>query len=305
MILSIGEILVDIFVNGDKKTVYPGGAPFNLACNIKKFNGDISFYGAVGKDQYGEFLSETISARLSEYKLDVLNEYQTTQALVTIDNGERSFRFVRPNGADYHLDIKKLDDDFLKKVDIVHIGSLMLSTTEGREFYYSAVKELKRKNKRISFDVNYRDDIFSSELEAKEIFISALKEADIIKFTEEELELLSGQKDILTGLKTLLNDNQIAVVTLGSKGSIFYSKDKYVQVPTYPLKPVDTTGAGDAFYSYFLYALDNGLDLSRDEEIKKALTYANITGGLTTQKVGAIDSAPSIEEIERFYIEHK
>ena len=71
MILSIGEILVDIFVNGDKKTVYPGGAPFNLACNIKKFNGDVSFYGAVGKDQYGEFLSETISARLSEYKLDV------------------------------------------------------------------------------------------------------------------------------------------------------------------------------------------------------------------------------------------
>ena len=40
MILSIGEILVDIFVNGDKKTVYPGGAPFNLACNIKKFNGE-------------------------------------------------------------------------------------------------------------------------------------------------------------------------------------------------------------------------------------------------------------------------
>ena len=305
MILSIGEILVDIFVNGDKKTVYPGGAPFNLACNIKKFNGDVSFYGAVGKDQYGEFLTKTIKEKLNHYVLDTLSEYETTEALVTIDNGERSFRFVRSNGADYHLDIKKLDDDFLKKVDIVHIGSLMLSTTEGREFYYSAVKELKRKNKRISFDVNYRDDIFSSELEAKEIFISALKEADIIKFTEEELELLSGQKDILVGLRTLLNDQQIAVVTLGSKGSIFYSKDKYVQVPTYPLKPVDTTGAGDAFYSYFLYALDNGLDLSSEEEIKRALTYANITGGLTTQKVGAIDSAPSIEEIERFYIEHK
>ena len=57
--------------------------------------------------------------------------------------------------------------------------------------------------------------------------------------------------------------------------------------------------------AYFLYALDNGLDLSSEEEIKKALTYANITGGLTTQKVGAIDSAPSIGEIERFYIEHK
>ncbi len=305
MILSIGEILVDIFVDGDKRSVYPGGAPFNLACNIKKFNGDVSFYGAVGKDQYGEFLSEAISTRLSEYKLDVLHEYQTTQALVTIDNGERSFKFVRSNGADYHLNLKALDDFDCRKINIIHVGSLMLSEKEGQEFYYSLVKELQKKNVKISFDVNYRDDIFSSEEEAKNIFVSALKEADIIKFTEEELELLSGEKDIRLGLKALLNDSQIAVVTLGSKGSIFYSKDKLIQVPSFPLKPVDTTGAGDAFYSYFLYSLDKGLDLSNDEEIRKALTYANIVGGLTTQKVGAIDSAPTIEEVERFYIEHK
>ena len=53
MVLSIGEILVDIFADGENKRVFPGGAPFNLACNIKKFKGDVSFYGAVGKDEYG------------------------------------------------------------------------------------------------------------------------------------------------------------------------------------------------------------------------------------------------------------
>ena len=149
MILSIGEILVDIFVDGDKRSVYPGGAPFNLACNIKKFNGDVSFYGAVGIDQYGEFLSQAISTRLSEYKLDVLNEYQTTQALVTIDNGERSFKFVRSNGADYHLNLKALDDFDYRKINIIHVGSLMLSEKEGQEFYYSAVKELQKRNIKI------------------------------------------------------------------------------------------------------------------------------------------------------------
>ena len=305
MVLSIGEILVDIFIDGEHKTVYPGGAPFNLACNIKKFKGDVYFYGAVGQDDYGHFLSKTILEKLDKFKLDELEKYETTQALVTIENGERSFRFVRSHGADYHLDVTRLKEFDYSKIKIVHIGSLMLSEKEGRDFYNSAIKELKSKNVLISFDVNYRDDIFDSEEQAKEIFLSALKQADIIKFTEEELELLSGQKDIKLGLKALLNDKQVAVVTLGSKGSIFYSKDKFIQIPTFPLKPVDTTGAGDAFYSYFLYSLDKGLDTSRDEEIKKVLTYANIVGGLTTQKIGAIDSAPTLEEIEDFYQNHR
>ena len=124
----------------------------------------------------------------------------------------------------------------------------MLSYQEGREFYYQACEYIHNHSKcLISFDVNYRDDIFKDEVEAKEIFLNAIKTADIVKFTKEELELLSNQKDVLNGLKSLLNDKQVAVVTLGKDGSIFYSKEKFIKVPSYPLKPVDTTGAGDAF----------------------------------------------------------
>lgn len=66
------------------------------------------------------------------------------------------------------------------------------------------------------------------------------------------------------------------------------------------LKPVDTTGAGDAFYSYFLYRLDLGLDINNDIDIKNTLLRANVVGGLTTQKKGAIDTAPKLEEVEQF-----
>ena len=127
-----------------------------------------------------------------------------------------------------------------------------------------------------------------------------VKEADIIKFTSEELELLSRQKDVLNGLKTLLKPNQVAIITLGKDGSIFYSKDKYIKVPSYPLKPVDTTGAGDAFYSYFLYGIDKGLDMDDDNQIINILKRANVTGGLATQKKGAIGVAPTNEEIDLF-----
>lgn len=301
MVLSIGEILVDIFVEGDNKTIFPGGAPFNLACNIAHFDGDVSFYGAVANDEYGHFLLDFAKEKLSSSLIEVKENRETTQAIVSLNNGERSFKFVRDNGSDYLLDINNLSKFDLNKISIAHIGSLMLSYQEGRDFFYQAIKYIRHNSKSlISFDVNYRDDIFKNEQEAKEIFLKAIKEADIVKFTEEELELLSHQKDVLKGLKTLLNPKQVAVVTLGKAGSIFYNKDKIIKVPSYPMKPVDTTGAGDAFYSYFLYSWDQGLDVNNDQQIITALTRANITGGLATQKKGAIGIVPNNKEIDAF-----
>ena len=301
MILSIGEILVDIFMDASQKTVFPGGAPFNVASNIEHYNGDISFYGVVGNDEYGHFLLDFAKKKIPSALIEVKDNRDTTQAIVTLDNGERSFRFKRDHGSDYLLDINTLKKFDLSKISIIHIGSLMLSYKEGRDFFYEAVNYIRHhSNCLISFDVNYRDDIFTSEEEAKEIFITAIKSADIIKFTEEELELLTKQKDVLKGLKSLLNDKQVAVVTLGKEGSIYYSKDKYLKVSSYPLKPVDTTGAGDAFYSYFLYSLDQGLDMNDDNQIINTLKRANVAGGLATQKKGAIDVAPTNEEIDVF-----
>lgn len=303
MLISIGEILVDIFDDGNKQTVLPGGAPFNVACNALLYTKDVAFIGAVGKDENGRMLLKTAEEKGFKYlNIDVLDNRDTTKAIVTLNNGERSFRFERSFGADYCLDISSIDFNKIKDNDIVHIGSLMLSEKEGIDFYHKLVKELKAsKGVKISFDINYRDDIFSSPHEAKKILIDALKEADILKFSLEEIELLTNQKDLSLGLKELLNDKQIAVITLGKDGSIYYHNGHMIKVDTYPVKPVDTTGAGDAFYSYFLASLVNEPDFIKDEEkIKHYLRRANVVGGLATLKKGAINSAPKEEEIDKF-----
>lgn len=302
MVLSIGEILVDIFDDGSTKKAYPGGAPFNVACNIARFNNkEVGFLGSIGKDEYGKMLKEYATKNINYLYLNELDNYHTSEAIVTLKDGERSFRFNRESGADYHLDISTLKDIDLSNVNIVHIGSLMLSFKEGIKFFNESIAFLRQyKHIKISFDVNYRDDIFNSENEAKKVFLEALRKVDIIKFTSEELELLTGKNDIKGSLETLLSDSQLAVVTLGKEGSIYKYNDKYIKVESYPLKPIDTTGAGDAFYSYFLYELDKGLDINDDSKIKEALFKANIVGGLATQKQGAIGVTPSLDELTAF-----
>ena len=155
MILSIGEILVDIFVDGEQKSVFPGGAPFNLASNITRFDGEVSFYGAVGNDEYGRFLFEFAKKKMPSSLIEVKKDRETTQAIVTLKDGERSFKFKRDHGSDYLLDIKELEKIDLSKVSIVHIGSLMLSYQEGREFFYQAIDYVRKHSKcLISSSVN-------------------------------------------------------------------------------------------------------------------------------------------------------
>ena len=303
MLYSIGEILVDIFEDGDKKTIMPGGAPFNVACNALLYTKDVAFFGAVGKDSNGELLLKT--AKEKGFKLLNIKQFKdkyTSRAIVSLKDGERSFRFERDSGADYQIKVDDIDLSNLKDEDIVHIGSLMLSYESGVKFYNELIKKIKEVSKaKISFDINYRDDIFSSANEAKEIFIRALRQADILKFSIEELELLTNKKDVLEALKSLLNKNQIAVITLGADGSMFYKNGKLIKVPTIKVIPVDTTGAGDAFYSYFLASLVNDPNFINDEkQIKFYLSRANVVGGLATLKKGAINSAPNLEEIEKF-----
>mgnify|MGYP002626470770 CR=1 FL=1 len=302
MLICIGEILVDIFIDGDKRSILPGGAPFNVACNATLYT-DTTFIGAVGDDENGKMLLGFVKEKeFKNPKIKVIEDKETTRAIVSLDNGERSFHFEREFGADYLLKVSDIDISKIHNGDIVHIGSLMLSKKEGVCFFHEIINKIRNiANAKISFDINYRDDIFPSSKEAKEIFIKALKEADILKFSIDELYLLSNEKDVSLALKSLLNEKQIAVVTLGSKGSLFDKNGKIIKADSIHVKPIDTTGAGDAFYAYFLSCLSNNMDIIENEsEIKKVLREANVVGALTTLKKGAIGSAPNKEDILKY-----
>ena len=304
MILCIGEILADLIgekENGIMKySRYPGGAPLNLAAGISKLNGDIGFIGNVGNDIIGNYLKEFASSIRFNY-LDVTldNKHNTTLAFVDIDeNGERHFAFNRFNSADYQIEFNRLE--VIKDADIIHVGSLMLREKEGIELARYIYKKAKELNKKISFDVNFRDDIYTSKEEAINIYLEFIKEADILKFSEEEIELFTNNKNVKEGLKTLVNEEQLVFVSLGSKGSYYQYKGESATVETFKVKPVDTTGAGDAFYACILAYLDK-VDNRNKSTIIEIMKHANICGALACLKKGALSSLPTSEELKDRY----
>lgn len=300
MIICVGEILADLIAKETEEGIvysrHAGGAPFNVACGVKKLGGNAEFYGSVGDDLIGKYLKEFAARRGLGEHIKTVADRNTTLAFVDLDeNGDRSFCFYRKRTADYRFDESAIDE-IVRKADIVHLGSLALGEEEGREFYDRLIAAVKRAGKLVSFDANYREDIFPDKNEALGIYGKYLAAADILKLSEEELYLFSDESSEERAVRKL-SQGKMLFVTLGKRGSVFSENGgSVVRVGAPDLKPVDTTGAGDAYYAGVLDTLDReGI-----RAVVNAMKRGSVCGTLTTQKKGAIEAFPDLAQIAEY-----
>ncbi len=291
MILAIGELLADMVATNENGTLtfksFAGGAPFNLAVNAKRENANVCFVGRVGNDVIGRFLlKEMKKANFDRADIQIDNERNTTLAFVSLSDGERDFSFYRHDTADFNLEFEKVDFSSFSNLSFIHVGSLMLSEKKGVEFAKKVADKANELNVLFSFDVNFRSDVFGSIEKAKSAYLPFIERADIVKFSEDEIELFTGETDLKKACLKFNKPNKLILVTLGSKGSFYFYNGETGTVESSPVKPIDTTGAGDAFLGAFLANIEN--KPFTKVEIEKALKRANEVGAQTTQFLGAV-----------------
>ncbi len=271
-----------------------GGAPFNVACALKKFGAEVRFVGSVGDDLIGRFLIKYAA----DFGMDTTyiyknSERNTTLAFVELnEEGDRSFCFYRKGTADYFM--PPVSDQLIGSADIVCIGSLMLADADCVEYALDVIRRAHALGKTVAFDVNYRTDIFRDKESAIKTYKEILKEADIVKFSEDEVETFT--EDYVNSL-----DSKLVLITLGGEGSEWRYKGRKNRIPTISVKPVDTTGAGDAFFAGALSILNNNVGKPlTDELLDEALRFGNVAGALNTTGRGAIDNLPDLETINTY-----
>ena len=291
MILSIGEILADMVGENIDGTLtfkaFCGGAPFNVAVNAKNAGASVGFIGRVGKDVIGRFVAdEAKKANLNYLDIQVDEIRNTTLAFVTLTDGERDFAFNRHDTADFNIDIEEIDFNRYKGLNLIHLGSLMLSEENGKTFAQKIVEKAKDLGVKLSFDMNFRMDTYKDFNDAKKTYKPYVECANIIKFSDDELKLYTGIEDVKTAIESIYQKDQLFLLTLGSKGSMYYYNGESNVIPTEKVKPIDTTGAGDAFFGTFLANIEN--KEWNKENIESALIKANKAGADTTQFLGAV-----------------
>ena len=309
-VAAIGELLIDFIEYGTSDQgnrlfeANPGGAPCNALAMLEKLGHKTAFIGKVGEDSFGRMLGRTISeCGIDPAGLVYDRDVPTTLAFVhKLADGDRDFSFYRSPGADLMLRKEEIPEDILKNCRIFHFGSLSMTGEPANSAVRSAIHCAKEAGALISFDPNLRPPLWNSLSDAADAIWYGIRQCDILKIADNEIEWLTGEKDYGRGVEKILEVSPVTLitVTLGKKGSLAYYKNRscYAE-PFLNAHPVDTTGAGDTFCGSVLsFILEHGLDGLSDENLHDMLLAANAAASLITMRKGGIRSMPGKSEVE-------
>ncbi|GAB7221028.1 aminoimidazole riboside kinase [Vibrio owensii] len=290
-----GDAVVDLIP--DTESTYlkcPGGAPANVAVAISRLGGNSAFFGRVGQDPLGRFMKATLAQEQVNTDYMLLDEAQRTSTVIVDldDSGERSFTFM----------VKPSADQFLIPADIpefaqgewLHVCSIALANEPSRSSTLKAMQDIKAAGGFVSFDPNLREEVWANPEELKPVVRQAIELADVIKFSDDELLFLTDTDCLETGLEAIRAfNNTLVLITQGAKGALVVFEGEQELIAGQAVKPVDTTGAGDAFVGGLLARLAQQNEWANKEAIHSAVNWANGCGALATTQKGAMTALPT------------
>ena len=277
-------------VLGTKHLVGPGGKGSNQAIAAARLGGNVNFITKLGVDNHADMaLSLYKGSGMDTNAITQDSKMTTGVAGIMIDDktGDNIINVV-PGAAAF---LGKEDID--KNLKIIKNSSIFLTQLETpSEATSYAIKKAKELGNLTIVNPAPAANIKDDDFKLIDFFTPNEKEAGFYlnKNIETTIDIEEAANDLLKkGIKNI-------VITLGSKGVFFANERENYYVDSFKLKTkvIDTTGAGDAFNGAFAFALAN------DFKYKDALTFANKVAGISTTKLGAANSMPTIKEVENY-----
>lgn len=298
----LGDAVVDLIPDGENHYLKcAGGAPANVAVGVSRLGIPAGFIGRVGNDPLGKFMQQTLQAENVLTSQMILDPNQrTSTVIVGLDDGERSFTFMVNPSADQFLEVSDLPQ--FQQGEWLHCCSIALINDPSRSTTFEAIRRIKQAGGFFSFDPNLRESLWKSLDEMKQVVNQAVALADVLKFSEEELTLLTDTVSLeaATAAITAQYPEKLIIITLGKDGAIYHLNGESKLVAGKALKPVDTTGAGDAFVSGLLAGLSQSNDWKQESVLVDIIRKANASGALATTQKGAMSALPTKEKLETF-----
>lgn len=275
-VICFGEILWDVFPGGEKI----GGAPLNVALRLKSLGIATTIVSKVGKDQLGKRLIDFIHQQgIGTEYIQQDAQFETGKVNVTLDqNGAASYEIAYPAAWD-KIDLVPTLEEEVAQADLFLFGSLVTRDVVSKKSLLSLLKKASFK----VFDVNLRAPHYSQTL-----IEDLMQKADLIKFNDEELAEISKamgsqEKSLEKQLRfiSVKTNTPKVCVTKGGDGALLLLNDQLYDQKGFPIKVVDTVGAGDSFLATLL----EGILTNKAPEI--ALENACAMGAMVASSTGA------------------
>lgn len=268
-----------------------GGKGANQAVAAARAGANVSFIARVGND----ILGKEGKQRLTEEGIDTTyithdNDAATGVAFIVVDErGENSI--VVASGANARL---SSDDMRTAKKEISSAGVLLVQLESPLDAIQTAIHQCKENGTTVILNPAPAQSLEKKFLQEIDIITPNKVEAEMltgIKITDEESLRSITKKFFEFGIKCVL-------ITLGSKGVFVGLHDSMELIPSFKVRTIDSTGAGDVFSGSLAAFLSEGMS------IDQSVRMANASASISVTRMGAQNSAPRRNEIELFMKEY-
>ncbi|GEQ23258.1 fructokinase [Clostridium butyricum] len=301
-VLTVGELLIDMIsddyddgnFSSSTYNKFFGGSPSNIAMNVKKLGANSLIASAVGEDGLGKFLINHLKNTNIDTSYIQQVDYATSMVLVTKSMTSPVPIFYRE--ADYQLSYTSRLEKALKNSKIVHFSCWPISRMPVRNTIEKIIEEARKNNMLVCFDPNYHPMIWQKGEDGVEYVKSIISKVDIVKPSEDDAERLFGTDSYENQVEKFLKlGAKLVIMTLGKDGAIVSNGEEIVKFNTLASEVVDTTGAGDAFWSGFYTAIVKGYT------IRESLTLGFAVSAYKLKYTGAVVDLLRLEEIKEIY----
>lgn len=261
-ILSVGELLIDFisenyiedFLKETTFRQFQGGSPANMCLNMQLLGNRTKLVCSVGSDAMGQFLYQKVANYgMNCEDVAIIPNMPSTLILVTRSRTTPDFEVYRM--ADCQISMEQLSE--AKNARIYHTTCFALSKKPAQTNIMEAAKIAAKNGVQLSIDANYAQKIWNDREEAQAVVKTYCSYGAIVKVSDVDWSRLYPnkpfEKEKVAKHFLSLGAKEVCV-TLGEDGSYVANEKEAYSIGIVPIKVMDTTGAGDAFWSGYLTA---------------------------------------------------
>jgi 2-dehydro-3-deoxygluconokinase len=300
-ILCIGEPLYELNQQPDGRFMPGfGGDTSNVAVAAARLGARTAYVSLVGDDMFADALfalwrREGVDAT----HVSRLADAPTGLYFITHGPAGHDFTYRRSGSAATFLTPGHIRDDAIAGAKFLHVSAISQAiSSSAADAVAHAINVARSRGTKVSYDTNLRLRLWPLE-RARPVIESTARHADILKTSQDDAEVLIGQRDPETiaahfarlGARTV-------IVTTGAAGAFVLSDRLRHVIEGFPVEAVDASGAGDAFTGALLSELVAGRRLS------DACRFAVAAAALSTTGYGAVAPLPNRVAVETFLSSH-
>ncbi|WP_144668298.1 carbohydrate kinase family protein [Dokdonia sp. Hel_I_53] len=285
-IICAGEILIDFIGHQNEAAIsntrdyhrYLGGSPTNVSMNLARLGMNVKLAATVGDDGFGNYMLEKLKDNGVQTDL-IRVDNDTPTSVIFVSKTTSTPDFVAYRHADTQILGNQIPEILFSETSIFHTTAFALSRDPAQQTILMLANKAFKHDCTLSIDLNYSPRIWKNRKQALAVFKEYCSYDPLVKISEDDMERLFGEKkshkDIFDFFHNEMNVSSVCL-TLGSEGVKFSRKHKeIIALPAARVDNVlDATGAGDAFWSGFLFAHIKGYSV--EKSLKIALSLAAI-----------------------------